>query len=150
MRAPFVLLLLLLPLAGAQAEPKCLYSTTAQREQSGHWVVAAAQWCDEPRAGRHSESVRVTQGHPADNDTATLASANLTHQRWGERDGAFDVREHLRLQAGEFRVETWYNSTRDAAGYTRCALYANLTHARGSAVLRQPMPLCVPQELLLP
>jgi len=143
------LLLLLPPLAGAQADP-CAYATHVERGQGGYWVVLDAHSCGDARAARRSTAVLVTQGPPADNRSETVASANLTHERFGDRAGAFDVREHLQAQAAGHRVDAWYNSTRDASGHTRCSLYANLTHPRGNGVVRQPLPACVPQDLLLP
>ena len=127
-----------------------MYSTSVQREHDGRWVVLAAQACTDARSARVAESVRVTEGHPADNRSTTLASANHTHERFGERNGAFDVRERAQAHVGEHRVDAWYASARDAMGYTKCSVYANATNARGSAVLRQTPPACVPQDLLLP
>lgn len=149
MRAVFAALLLLAPLASAQTAT-CPVATHAEREQAGYWLTLDERLCSDAASGRHSASARVTQGPPSDNRSTPVAYAQLDHDRRGDRSGAFDVREHVDAWYGAYRLEAYYNSTRDAQGFTRCSLYANLTHPRGSAVLRNTLPACVPQDLLLP
>lgn len=149
MRALFALLLFVLPPVAGATDP-CLVSRHEERQQAGYWVVLDGRACSGQTSARHSERVLVTRGPPADNRSETVAEANVVHARSGDRSGPHAVYEHANASYEAYRVNAWYNSTRDAGGATRCTLHANVTQPRGSLVARHTLPFCVPQEAFLP